>query len=112
MTDDGADNTTNRYGAWAIVFVYESNSKPYKNISIYDGYEGLYVSPNPSNGIFQNITKTLSGFYTPKSGDIDSTFFVFAGEGDFANWKSFPSRPGRIVPENDGFTGTHFDVRA
>ena len=84
MTDVGTDNTRNRYGAWAIVFVYESNSKPYKNISIYDGYEGLYVTPDEAHGIFSSITKNLSGFYTPIAGDIDSTFFVFAGEGDFA----------------------------
>ena len=84
QADDGTDDIRNRYGAWSIVIVYASNTKPLKNISIYDGYKSLYNSVDPSNGVFASIDVTLSGFLTPTSGDIDSTFFVFAGEGDQA----------------------------
>ncbi|MCW9025992.1 MAG: hypothetical protein OQJ77_01635, partial [Thiovulaceae bacterium] len=35
-----------------------------------------------NTGVGNNVSSTLSGFYTPKDGDMVSTLAVFAGEGD------------------------------
>ncbi|HOI83474.1 MAG TPA: hypothetical protein PKW30_04120, partial [Campylobacterales bacterium] len=72
----------NAYGAWSIVIVYSDATVSLKNISVYDGYVGLYKTKDEANGIYKNITIPLSGFLTPLSGAVNSKFLVFAGEGD------------------------------
>ncbi|HHB51929.1 MAG TPA: hypothetical protein ENK75_02620, partial [Saprospiraceae bacterium] len=64
----------NSFGAWMIVVAYKDKNSRMKNISIYDGFLSL-TDTTP-------ITETLSGFKTPKNGDVLSKFFVFGGEGD------------------------------
>ncbi len=69
---DGLGN----YGAWMLVVVYlDPNTDITKNVSIFDGYK--QVSENSDS-----VDVNVSGFLTPKSNDVNSKLYVFAGEGD------------------------------
>lgn len=64
------------YGAWILAVVYEDPSGTVaKNITIFDGYKQVTSTSG-------NIDVSVSGFLTPKSGTVDSSTYVFAGEGD------------------------------
>jgi len=62
------------YGAWSLVVVYENDDEILQNITIYDGYQAI------SDNNVQDFT--LSGFLTPKNGNVNSKFLIFTGEGD------------------------------
>jgi len=68
---------TSAYGAWALSLIYLDNTDSLKNITIYDGFKSIFQS---------NTSQTIdvSGFRTPLSGAVASTFFIFAAEGDAA----------------------------
>jgi hypothetical protein len=69
--DDGLGN----YGAWVLVVVYsDPNEMEAKNITIFDGYKTVVSG--------DEIDISVSGFLTPKSGEVDSKTYVFAAEGD------------------------------
>lgn len=71
------------FGAWSIVIVYKDSSTTFKNISVYDGYVSIgTVGATATGPVFTDYDITLSGFLAPKSGDVNSNFLVFAGEGD------------------------------
>ncbi|MDD5716423.1 MAG: Calx-beta domain-containing protein [Sulfuricurvum sp.] len=79
-----AEEMSNGYGAWSLVIVYKEQAASLKNISVYDGFMGIYKGASGTNGIYNNKPVTLSGFLTPTSGDVNSKFLVFAGEGDIS----------------------------
>ncbi|GAX87257.1 conserved hypothetical protein [Lebetimonas natsushimae] len=71
---DGLGN----FGAWTLVVIYEEDdlengNLPYKAIQVFNGYKKVST---------EDIDVTVSGFYTPKSGQISSKLIMFAGEGD------------------------------
>lgn len=68
---------TSAYGAWTLSLIYQDDGDSLKNITIYDGFKGIFQS-----GSSQTID--VSGFRTPLSGTVASTFFIFAAEGDAA----------------------------
>ena len=75
------------YGGWSIIVVYDvdgptsvTNNVPAKNISLYDGFD-LYLTWGDGDVPFET-TLNLSGFYTPKSGTINSKLLLFGGAGD------------------------------
>lgn len=71
------------FGAWSIVVVYKDTNTTFKNISVYDGYVSIgTVGATASGPVFTEYDVTLSGFFTPKAGPVNSSFLVFAGEGD------------------------------
>jgi uncharacterized repeat protein (TIGR01451 family) len=71
------------FGAWSIVIVYADASTTFKNISVYDGYVSIgTVGATATGPVFTEYDVTLSGFFTPKAGAVNSNFLVFAGEGD------------------------------
>jgi len=85
------------FGAWSITVVYEDNSEKFNNITVYNGYQAFandtdianaktYAETNgcdeDNTGVGNSTTSTLTGFITPKLGDVDSNLVVFAGEGD------------------------------
>lgn len=65
------------FGAWTLSIIYQDNTDTLKNITIFDGYKAIFQS-NSSQTI------TVSGFRTPLSGTVASTFTIFASEGDAA----------------------------
>jgi len=72
--DVQADTNRNSFGAWMMVIVYKDPNANLKNITIYDGFM--------SSSDTQNIVQVLSGFKTPKSGEVNANFYIFGGEGD------------------------------
>lgn len=84
------------YGAWSLVIVYDDPNETFRNVTVFDGYQGIVTSGDQTtatayanaNGCGSNtgarntMTIPLSGFLTPKSGTVNSSLSVFAGEGD------------------------------
>jgi uncharacterized repeat protein (TIGR01451 family) len=83
------------YGAWALVIVYENSAETLKNITVFDGYQGIvtsgdqtsatdYANANgcPQTGTGNSMTIPLTGFLTPTKGAVKSSLSIFAGEGD------------------------------
>ena len=75
------------YGGWSLIVVYSvngdialANSVPLKNVSIYDGFD-LFLTWGSGTVPFET-TIDISGFYTPKSGPINSKLLFFGGAGD------------------------------
>jgi uncharacterized repeat protein (TIGR01451 family) len=66
------------YGGWTILVVYEDPSQKlhYKDISIFNGFQYMTSDGN---------TISISGFLTPKTGDINASLAFFAADGDPAN---------------------------
>ena len=78
-----------QYGAWSVAVAYQDINGELRNISIYDGFLGMRLTNEDLDssctgdyGLYASRTINLSGFFTPTDGDINSTFFVFAAEGD------------------------------
>ncbi|GEM_PF-3585242 len=71
------DSSRNEYGAWALSIMYEDDNDNLKNMTAYDGFKAIYQSSSTQ-------TINITGFRTPLSGTIASTFFIFAAEGDAA----------------------------
>jgi len=74
---EGLDSSLGYFGAWTLVVIYKDINEDFRNITIFDGYTNISSSNSDE-------TIELNGFLTPKSGDINSTFSFFAGEGDIA----------------------------
>lgn len=75
---------------WSLVVVVRdtksSPTRELKNITLYDGYEGVWKTPNnTTSAIYKpSIEQTVSGFLTPSTGDITSKLSFFAFEGDLS----------------------------
>lgn len=76
-----ADLDSNKYAAWAIIVVYRDTTEPYKNLVVYDGFKNIAGS-NATSATPPQYEQTISGFLTPSLGVVNSSFFIFGGEGD------------------------------
>lgn len=72
--DTGADTTTGYYAGWSLVVVYQNNSLPLRNLTVFDGFASV------SNG--NNVTTTASGLLTPNSGTFNAYVGMVTYEGD------------------------------
>jgi hypothetical protein len=73
----GTSEIPGSFGAWTLVVVYEDSSETLKNVSVFDGYKRV-----SSEASYNNVEIPVSGFLTPRSGDVKSTLSIFVGEGD------------------------------
>jgi len=74
----GTENSgLSNYGAWTLVVVYEDPNESLKNITVFDGYKKVANQTG-----YNTVEIPVSGFLTPRSGDVKSTLSIFAGEGD------------------------------
>ena len=76
MDNQNPDDGLGAYGAWVLVVIYKDpDETKARNITIFDGYKKVTSSSG-------NVDVSVSGFLTPKSGEVDSTTYVFTAEGD------------------------------
>ena len=93
----------NQGSGWALAVVVQDRGFPrtrtVKNISLYDGFSGVFnVNPYPST-----VSSTIAGFLTPKTGTVKSNLIVFAGESDRAlsDTMSLTKRDGTVIALQD-----------
>jgi hypothetical protein len=77
------------YGGWALLIVYDfgedesENIKP-KSVNIYDGLRVLDPSVRTKPGsVSRNLELKFEGFYTPPSGNVNSTLAVMSFGGKY-----------------------------
>ncbi len=71
----------NRYGGWNLVVVWTTSTAPWRNVTLFDGFDFVQVK-----GGEQLVVGPLNftGFETPASGNVDAHATVWATEGDRA----------------------------
>ena len=82
VADLQATEMSNQGSGWSLAVVVEDlnqTTRTLKNISLYDGFLGVY---NNSSSYPNEIGSYISGFYTPKSGTVNSNLIVFTSESD------------------------------
>jgi len=96
-----ASNGTNRFAAWALLVIVENNSRSFKNISVYDGFEAVY---DASDDYPDEVNVVADGFLTPKTGDVTASLFVFSGESESG------IDDGATITDKDGIEHTVVDA--
>ena len=64
----------NNWAGWALIVVYDSNTKPLRNLVVFDGYALI------NNAAGQTVS--LSGFLTPYAGPVVTQAGTFGFDGD------------------------------
>ena len=69
----------NRYAGWNLIVVWETDTAPYRDVTLFDGFAWVQVQ-----GGQQLVVGPLdfSGFQTPASGNVDAHVTTWATEGD------------------------------
>ncbi|MCF6244240.1 MAG: hypothetical protein L3J43_04335, partial [Sulfurovum sp.] len=83
VADLKATETSNQGSGWGIAVIVEdttSQIRTLKNISLYNGYIGVFDDV----GYTKSITSSISGFFTPRSGPVKSNLIVMSAESDRA----------------------------
>ncbi len=78
------------WGGWSLVVIYqysdsdEYNNIPYKNIAIFDGFKKLIPAFSTNNQLNEECIEIpdLTGFLTPRFGNVDSNMLFFATGGE------------------------------
>lgn len=71
---DVKTTATGGYGGWSLVVVYRLNTEPFRNLTVFEGYNAVNSDPGP--------TIALSGFITPPVGVVGARIGMVAYEGD------------------------------
>jgi len=83
VADLQATEMKNQGSGWAIAVIIKDKTngtvRSIKNISLYSGFTGVYSS---SSDYPDDITQHISGFKTPREGDVDANLIFFGGESD------------------------------
>lgn len=81
VADVQAGKGYNRYGGWNLVVVWTTATAPWRNVTLFDGFDFVQVK-----GGEQLVVGPLNftGFETPASGNVDAHATVWATEGDRA----------------------------
>jgi len=68
-------NTTGNYGGWSMLTIYKDLNRTlhFKNISLFNGFQYMQ---DDSEGL------SISGFLTPRNGDINASISYFTADGD------------------------------
>ena len=74
---EGKVDSLGNYGAWTLVVIYKNLNESLKSFDVFDGWK---VVRNKTG--FKSVPINISGFYTPKSGKINSKVSIFVAEGD------------------------------
>lgn len=68
----------NMGAGWALSVIVQNENKTLKNISIYDGFQGVYND----DGYPASVSSDITNFLTPTKGTVNSRLFFFANESD------------------------------
>jgi large repetitive protein len=81
VADVQAGKGYNRYGGWNLVVVWTTATAPWRNVTLFDGFDFVQVK-----GGEQLVVGPLNftGFETPAAGNVDAHATVWATEGDRA----------------------------
>ncbi len=83
VADLKATEMLNQGSGWGIAVIVEDTTRQnrtLKNISLYNGFNGVYSEGNyPAT-----VTSHISGFFTPRTDTVKSNLIVMAGESDRA----------------------------
>ena len=63
------------YGGWALIVLYEDNSKPFRRLMVFDGNAGYVSGSNAQSA-------SVSGLVTPASGPFNAFMGALVWEGD------------------------------
>ena len=74
-----AGTGNDRYGAWAIVVVYENAAEVTRNITVFDGFQVVQSPASPT------IVIPVTGFLTPPVGAVNTSLGVIGYEGDLGS---------------------------
>jgi hypothetical protein len=88
------------FGAWAIVVAYESQSEELNNVVIFRGYQSIASTTGAQNF-------TVGPFVTPISGDVNSKFLIFAGEGDIDIYGDYIKINNTLLKRNTADNGNN-----
>jgi len=109
VADLQATAMSNQGSGWALAVIVRNTAFPrkrsVKNISLYDGFNGVFNSaPYPST-----VSSTISGFLTPIAGTVKSNLIVFAGESDrgLNDSMSLTRRDGTAIALKDSLNDTN-----
>ena len=78
-TVEGHEGNLGNFGGWGLVVIYKNAhdlEEKFRNISVYSGYKVISAQHNTQTEIY------VSGFLTPKEGDINSTLSILTGEAE------------------------------
>ena len=75
---DLSTGSSGRYGGWTLAVAFEDNSEPWRNLSIFNGYDFVYSANS------YNVPLTVAGFNAPPVGPVQAKIGVQTGEGDAA----------------------------
>ncbi|WP_457605959.1 Ig-like domain-containing protein [Nitratifractor sp.] len=98
VADLQATEMYNQGSGWAIAVIIRDKTnglvRSMKNISLYDGFIAIYNA----SGYQKEVTQHISGFRTPKDGNVSSNFIFFVGESDRAltDWISLTDKQGAL----------------
>ena len=87
---EGKYDTLGTFGAWSLVIIYKNPTETIRSFSVFDGWKKVGDAVN-------DVAIGISGFYTPKAGDIHASVSVFTGEGD----KNYPGDTLTVVRNSD-----------
>uniref|UniRef100_UPI00356ABF91 hypothetical protein n=1 Tax=Sulfurimonas sp. TaxID=2022749 RepID=UPI00356ABF91 len=95
-TTGATNNPDGNFGAWMIAVIYNdqdiSSSTNLRYVSVFNGFKAILDGAGVPDTDF-----SISGFYTPKEGDVYATMSIFTAEGD----KRFGGESLQIHPHND-----------
>lgn len=75
VADVQAGRGTNTWGGWSLVVAYRDPAAPFRNLTVFDGYQ-FVASSNPA------LTIPVSGFTAPPAGPVRVRLGVVAYDGD------------------------------
>lgn len=76
---EGNGGGTGYYGSWGLVVVYEDNTKPWRDITVFDGYAFIQAI---TTGVDRFHDLEIDGFRAVQTGPVGVKLGVMAGEGD------------------------------
>ncbi len=109
VADLQATEMKNQGSGWALAVIVEDTGtnklRTLKNISLYDGFNGVYnQAPYPTT-----VNSNISGFLTPKSETVNSNLIIFAGESDrsLGDSMTITKKDGTAIKIKDSLNNTN-----